>query len=81
MNVLLSQRPIEDLAAAPPAVQKAYIKQMNLLARNLMHPSLRAKKYEGAEARWQARVNQDWPFYFTMIPGGYHVTAIVPHPK
>ena len=35
MNVQLSQRAIEQLAAAPLPVQKAFIKQINFLARNL----------------------------------------------
>jgi hypothetical protein len=68
MNVLLSQRAIAQLADAPPAVQKAFIKQLSFLARNLAHPSLQAKKYDEAANRWQARVNQDWRFYFNLIP-------------
>jgi len=66
MNVQLSQRVIEQLAAAPPSVQKAFIKQINSLARNLGHPSLHAKKYDEGEDLWQARINQDWRFYFTI---------------
>jgi hypothetical protein len=31
-------------------------------------PSLRAKKYDEAQDYWQARVNRDWRFYFTIIP-------------
>ena len=60
MNVHLSQRAIEQLADAPLPVQKAFIKQINLLVRNLNHPGLHAKKYDEAEDRWQARINQDW---------------------
>ena len=59
MNVHLSQRAIEALAAAPVPVQKAFIKQINFLTRNLGHPSLHAKKYDEAEDRWQARINDD----------------------
>lgn len=39
MNVQLSDRAIAQLAAAPPAIQKAFIKQINFLARNLSHQS------------------------------------------
>jgi hypothetical protein len=38
MNVHLSQRAIEALATAPLTVQKAFIKQISFLVRNLNHP-------------------------------------------
>ncbi len=81
MNVQLSLPAIEQLAAAPLAVQKAFIKQISFLARNLGHPSLHAKKYEETKGLWQARVNQDWRFYFTTNGDTYRVAAIIPHPK
>ena len=52
MNVHLSQRAIEQLAAAPLPNQKAFIKQISFLVRDLRHPGLHAKKYdEGEEDR------------------------------
>jgi hypothetical protein len=45
MNVQFAQRAIEQLAAAPPPVQRAFLKQINYLVRDLGHPSLHAKKY------------------------------------
>jgi len=42
---------------------------------------LRAKKYEGAEDVWQARVNRDWRFYFRIIGNKYHLVDITAHPK
>lgn len=80
MNVRLSLRAIEQLASAPLPVQKAFIKQINFLVRNLNHPSLQAKKYDEAEDRWQARIN-DWRFYFKIDRDTYHVTDLIPHPK
>jgi hypothetical protein len=59
MNIHLSLRAIERLAAAPAPIQKAFIKQMSFLVRDLRHPGLHAKKYDGTEGRWQARINQD----------------------
>jgi hypothetical protein len=64
MNVALEERAVAALAEAPPPVQRAFIKQMNFLARNLQHPSLRAKKYDQVQNLWQARVNDDWRFLF-----------------
>lgn len=59
---------LQALQAAPPAVRKAFFKQANL---HLRHPSLRAKKYDEAKDRWQARVNKDWRFYFNIIGDTY----------
>ena len=81
MNILLSQRAIEALAAAPLPVQKAFIKQLNFLSRNLQHPSLHAKKFDESHDRWQARVNDDWRFYFKIEGDTYRITALIPHPK
>jgi hypothetical protein len=53
MNVQLSLRAIGQLAAAPLPVQRALIKQINFLARDL-GLSLHAKKYSEAEDLWQA---------------------------
>jgi hypothetical protein len=81
MSVQLSLRAIDQLAAAPPPVQKALIKQLSYLVHNIAHPSLRAEKYLENESLWQARVNQDGRFYFTVLDGVYVVESIVPHPK
>jgi len=81
MNVHLSQRAIEALAAAPLPVQRAFIKQINFLTRNLAHPSLHAKKYDEATDRWQARVNDDWRFYFTIDRDTDRISELMPHPK
>ena len=76
-----TRRSEKDYRAAPSAVQKAFEKQARLLANNLSHPSLRAKKYDEATGVWQARVNRDWRFYFLIQRGTYLVVAITPHPK
>ena len=58
MNVKYSDAVIEALDNAPAAVRNAFFKQVRFLERNLHHPSLRAKKYNEAKDRWQARVNR-----------------------
>ena len=55
MNLRYHPRIAEQLADAPPSVRKAFDKQVGLLAENLRHPSLRAKKYDEANDIWQAR--------------------------
>jgi len=51
------------------------------LLTNLLHPSLHAKKYDEAKDLWQARVNKDWRFYFTIADDTYRIEKIIPHPK
>ena len=77
MNIHLSRRAIEQPGSAPVAVQKAFIKQINFLARDLKHPSLLAKKYDEAKNRWQARVNRSWRFYFNIVGDTYVIRDIV----
>ena len=81
MNIALTERALAALASAQPTVQKAFIKQINYLARDLQHPSLHAKKFDESQNIWQARVNDDWRFYFTVARETYTVTNIIPHPK
>jgi mRNA interferase RelE/StbE len=81
MKVVLSDAVLDSLADTPPAVRKAFFKQIMFLEKDIHHPSLRAKKYDEAKDRWQARVNKDWRFYFKIIDDTYHVSAVIPHPK
>jgi hypothetical protein len=48
---------------------------------NPRHPSLRAKKYEGADTLWQARITREWRFYFTIGRNAYNLIDITAHPK
>jgi hypothetical protein len=76
-----SVRSREDYNDAPRRIQKAFDKQVRLLAQNLLHPSLHAKKYDVAQDLWQARVNQGWRFYFIIDHDTYVIIRIIPHPK
>ena len=81
MNIKYSDAVIEALETAPEAVKKAFFKQIKMLARDLRHPSLRAKKYDESRDRWQARVTKGWRFYFKISGDTYHITELTPHPK
>ena len=76
-----SNRSRQDYLNASPKIQKSFDKQVRLLSENLLHPSLRAKKYSEVLDLWQARVNRDWRFYFIVKNNTYLITRIVPHPK
>ena len=81
MKRQLTAAAVKDYTEAPPAVQKAFDKQVKLLGENFRHPSLRAKKYDESRNIWQARVNRDWRFYFLIAGGTYFILNIIPHPK
>lgn len=81
MKVVLTDPAAIAIADAPPAVRKAFHKQLAFLERDLRHPSLRAKKYDEAKNRWQARVNKDWRFFFTIEGDTYYIQEITAHPK
>jgi mRNA-degrading endonuclease RelE of RelBE toxin-antitoxin system len=81
MKVVLSDRAIGSLSAAPPNVRRAFEKQLHFLLSNLQHPSLHAKKYDESKDLWQARVSQSWRFYFTIINDTYRIEDVIAHPK
>jgi len=81
MKAVYTKRFLKQYAAAPAQVRKAFDKQLGHLLLNLQHPSLRAKKYDETRDLWQARVNDDWRFYFTIEANNYYLHEIIPHPK
>ena len=81
MTASYSKRFLKQYATAPAEVRKAFDKQSSLLLENLTHPSLHAKKYNEAIDLWQARVNRDWRFHFTIEGEVYHLHEIIKHPK
>ena len=81
MGIVYSRRFLRCLESAPPAVQKAFFKRLSFLERNFHRPSLRAKKYDESIGLWQARVNLDWRFYFTIEGHEYRLHEIKSHPK
>jgi hypothetical protein len=72
---------VKSYIKASIAVRKAFDEQAQFLIENINHPSLHAKKYDEAADMWQARVNRDWRFYFTIESDTYVVHRIIPHPK
>jgi mRNA interferase RelE/StbE len=81
MRPHFSERFIRSYTSAPPAIQRAFDRKLDLLLQNLRHPSLRAKKYDEARDLWQARVNEGWRFYFRIQRDIYELIDITAHPK
>ena len=66
---------------APKEVQEAFERKLKFLLEDRNHPSLRVKKYDESHGVWQARVNDDWRFYFTIGEDVYNLINITSHPK
>ncbi len=62
-------------------LKKKFEKQVRFLLKNIRHPSLRAKKYDEARDIWQARVDDDYRFYFKIERDIYYILSIIKHPK
>ena len=81
MRAVLTEPFADNLIHAPAEVQRLFGKQLAYLLRDLRHPSLRAKKYDERRGLWQARINDDWRFYFTIDGDTYTLRGLTPHPK
>jgi hypothetical protein len=81
MTVRRTERFRRSYDAAPVRIKQAFEKQVTYLAQDIRHPSLRAKKYDEAQDIWQARVTQDWRFYFQIEGATYVLLDIMKHPK
>ena len=81
MKVRYAERLLKSYADAPLNIRKAFDKQIRLLLANLQHPSLHAKKYDESHNVWQARINQDWRFYFTIEGATFYIVDMTRHPK
>jgi len=81
MKRQLTPTALRSYQAAPPAVRNAFEKQARLLVEKLQHPSLQAKKFDEPRHIWQARVNRQWRFYFSIAGDTYIIRDIIPHPK
>lgn len=71
----------KNLNKFPNVIQKKADKQITFLASNLLHPSLRAKKFNESEGIWQARVDDNVRFYFKIDGDTYILINIKYHPK
>ena len=81
MKFHYAPRALIALESAPEGVRKAFYKQVRLLSTNLRHPSLRTKRFDDGKGWWQARVNDDWRFYFTIVDETYVIQDVIKHPK
>jgi mRNA interferase RelE/StbE len=81
MQLFYTERFRRSYADAPDEIRKQCDKQVALLAQDLRHPSVRAKKYDEERGIWQGRVNRNWRFYFLIEEDRYYLLDMMPHPK
>jgi hypothetical protein len=81
MRLFYTERFQRSYADAPAKVRKQCDKQIILLAQDLRHPSVRAKKFDEARGIWQGRVNRSWRFYFLIDADSYYLLDVMAHPK
>ena len=79
MNLFYSSNFKEELKSFPKEIRLKFYKQAEFLLKNLKHPSLRAKKYGGSPDIWQARVDRNIRFYFTIQKDTYTLLHIRRH--
>lgn len=72
---------LEKFGKLPIEIQNKFNKQLRFLLDNIRHPSLHAKKYGGYENVWQARVDNNFRFYFKIENDYYTLLSITRHPK
>jgi len=81
MRFSFSKRLVRQYAEAPAEIRKAFDKQSRLLPAGLSYPSLHTKKYDETRGIWQAGVDRDWRFFFTIEGDEYRLLEITPHPR
>jgi len=65
----------------PKNIKQKFEKQANYLLQNIRYPSLQAKKYDEGRDIWQARVDDNYRFYFVIEEDIYILLDIRSHPK
>ena len=81
MKYILLKRFTAQLESSPILTQKKFWKQLKFLLRDIRHPSLNAKKYDEKRDIWQARVDDNYRFYFLIKSDAYILLEVKPHPK
>lgn len=77
-----TSRFLTQLDAAPPRVQKAVKKQLDLLrVHGLRYPSLGAEMHDPRAQIWWLRATLDWRFYLQDTGDTYLLLNLFPHPK
>ena len=81
MQIFFHDRFKDCLKDFPDTVKKKLKKQISYLIKDIRHPSLHAKKYDESLDIWQARVDKNVRFYFSIDGNTYNLLEIKKHLK
>ena len=81
MKILFSDKARKQYRLLSKSICVQFEKQTQFLITDMRHPSLQVKKYKGTKNKWQARVNDDYRFYFWIHEDIYFIVSIAKHPK
>jgi mRNA-degrading endonuclease RelE of RelBE toxin-antitoxin system len=79
MLFVRTERFKKDYKRLPSEVQERVRKALEFFAANPRHPSLRAKKMEGALDIWELRVSDNYRITFQRVPDGILFRRIGTH--
>lgn len=81
MKIVYTPRFKRSFRDFPREIRKKFAKQVDYLLIDVRYPSLHAKKYDEQRNIWQARVDRNIRFYFTIHSDTYILLEIRVHPK
>ncbi len=79
MIVERSERFLRSYRKLTEAEKERVRKALHLLASDMRHPSLRARKMQGAVDVWEARASRDLRFTFEIVEGVAVLRAVGHH--
>jgi mRNA-degrading endonuclease RelE of RelBE toxin-antitoxin system len=79
MEIRLTVSFQNDYRELPTALQKAIDKKLLIFLENFRYPSLRAKKMDGYENIWEARVSRGYRLTFSISSTEYIIRRVGPH--
>lgn len=81
MEFIFTKKALKDYKNFSVKIQNTIDKQISYLIKDIRYPSLRAKKYGGADDIWQIRINNEYRLYFNIVNDTYVILTIVKHLK
>ncbi len=79
MNIHLAESFKKDYRYLPAGVQKLFEEKLKIFVQNIRHPSLRVRKMQGYENRWEGSINMSYRFTFEIHDDHYLLRRIGPH--
>lgn len=78
-KAVFSNQSLRQIKKLPEITKGKLEKQLGYLLKNISHPSLRAKKFDEIQDIWQARVDDNFRFYFKIYKDIYQILTINKH--